>query len=171
VYHRFFAKFPNIETLGNASAENILDIIRPLGLKYRAERIRKVANDIITIHSGRIPKDKKALVNLRGIGTYVAQATLCFAYEEDLAIVDANVLRILERFFSLDFGTNGHKRAEAWKFMTSLIPKGRSREFNWTLLDFGDIMCTPRNPMCVRCPLADICDYGLAQVEPRTRVS
>jgi A/G-specific adenine glycosylase len=90
----------------------------------------------------------------------MAHAVLCFAFEQDVPIIDQNVVRIFNRVFSLETRKDAHRDSDLWKFAQRLVPKGKARQFNWGLIDFGAVMCTPANPQCVECPILEICDYG-----------
>lgn len=160
-YNKFVERFPDLRALASAETEKILDVIKPLGLAYRVARFKSIARDILSKYSGVVPDDPKALLELSGVGNYVANAVRCFAYDHDTAVVDANIARIAKRVFSLDFGSNPHKRQDLWKFMQSIVPSGSAKQFNWALIDFGNAVCTVRNPKCKSCPLNTICNYYL----------
>lgn len=157
VYEIFFKRFPKPEALAKSPVSEIERVIKPLGLAYRAKRLKMLANGILK--EGGISEDSKKLTKIYGVGDYVASAVLCFAYGRNVAVVDANVARIAKRIFSLDFGSDAHKHDELWKFMQELLPEGRAKELNWSILDFGSLICTPKNPKCNVCPLNSMCDY------------
>lgn len=159
VYNKFVERFPDLTTLESARIEDIVNVIRSLGLAYRGARLKSIAKEILSKYSGVVPDDVKVLLELNGVGNYVANAVRCFAYNHDVAVVDANIARIVKRLFSMDLGSDPHKRQTLWKFMQSIVPSGRAREFNWALIDFGNAVCTVRNPKCKSCPLNTICDY------------
>jgi len=100
VYDAFFQKFPNIQSLAQAEVSVIEDIIRPLGFqRQRAKQFRKIGSAVLSEHRGRIPSNKEDLLKLRGIGDYVTNAVLCFAFNRDESIVDVNVRRVIGRYF------------------------------------------------------------------------
>jgi A/G-specific adenine glycosylase len=114
----------------------------------------------------RIPDDISKLRQLqgKGFGEYMAHAILSFAYGQDVPIVDKNVERILTRVFSLKVRKDGHRDPTLWQFAARLVPTGQAKEYNWSLIDFGALVCTPKNPRCRTCPILDICDYGTERV-------
>jgi A/G-specific adenine glycosylase len=161
VYLRFIDKWRDLSSLAMSTQGEVKSVIRPLGLEYRAKRIRTIAKSIIRLFAGRIPDnlaDMKRLYGM-GLGDYIAHAVLCFAYGEDVAVVDKNVERILKRVFSIKT-RNGHRDTRVWSFAAQLVPKGKAGEFNWSMIDFGALVCTPRTPKCVICPMLEICDFG-----------
>jgi A/G-specific adenine glycosylase len=161
VYKRFLERWPDISSLSHARTAEIRSVIRSLGLEYRAKRLRELSCQIVQRFESRIPDDLSKLKQLygKGFGAYMAHAILCFAYDRDVPIVDKNVERILARVFSFKRRRDGHRDPALWQFAAELVPTGRAREYNWSLLDFGALVCTPKNPKCMTCPLLQICDY------------
>jgi A/G-specific adenine glycosylase len=159
VYRRFIAKYPLVHNLVRAPLKDILHDLRSLGLRYRAVRLKQVANILETQFRGKVPDSENELLGLPGIGKYAANAVQCFAFKKDLPLVDSNVLRVLDRVFSIKSIPDSHKKLQMWDFMSSMIPEGRAKEFNLSLLDFAGVLCIPRRPNHEICPMKDICDF------------
>jgi A/G-specific adenine glycosylase len=159
VYRRFIAKYPLLHDLASAPLENVLDDLRSLGLAYRGARLKQVADIIETQFGGKIPDGENELLSLPGIGKYVANAVQCFAFKKDLPLVDSNVLRVLDRVFSIKSVPDSHKKLQMWHFMSNMIPEGRAKEFNLSLLDFAGVLCAPKTPHHEICPMRGICDF------------
>jgi len=159
VYRKFIAEYPLVHNLASAPIKNVLGDLRPLGLRYRAVRLKQVANILETQFRGKVPDSEKELLGLPGIGKYVANAVQCFAFKKDLPLVDSNVLRVINRIFSIKSIPDSHKKLQIWDFMSSMIPEGRAKEFNISLLDFAGVICTPRKPNHEICPMRGICDF------------
>jgi A/G-specific adenine glycosylase len=125
-----------------------------------------IASEIQHRFGGVIPEslDDLKLLYGKGFGNYMAHALLCFSFGKDVAVVDANVERILKRVFSLKIRKNGHRDRKLWTFAAQLIPSGRGREYNWALIDFGAMVCTPYSPKCSSCPILKVCDFGIRRV-------
>ena len=151
IWHEFFKAFPTIEELANSSEDRVLNIIRPLGLAYRAKRLIEIARQIVRDFNGVISSSLDELLRLRGVGPYVASAVLCFAYGEPQPIVDSNVMRMMNRFR----GFTDEKTIR--EYLSKMIPKDHPREFNWALLDIAATICKPDEPNCVVCPLNQYC--------------
>ena len=107
-----------------------------------------------------MPKEKDKLLTLRGVGDYIANAVLCFAFNKDVPIVDANVIRVIERFFSLK-SKKVRPRTDKliWQFAEKLVPKGNAKEYNRAILDFAALVCSAKKPNCLNCPISKKCDY------------
>jgi len=161
-YAKFLERWPDLDSLAKASSSDLGSVIDSLGLGYRIERLRTMSKEIQEEFGGRIPDslEKLKLLYGKGFGDYMAHALLCFAYGQDVPVVDVNVERILKRLFSFRTRKNGHRDRRLWKFAEGLVPRGRSKEYNWALIDFGALVCTPLSPRCPSCPLLAICDFG-----------
>ena len=159
VYAEFVARYPSVHDLANAPFEDVLRYLRPLGLTYRAARLKQLAETLEKKFGGKVPRSECELLCLPGVGKYVANAVQCFAFRKEVPIVDANVLRVLNRVFSLDSMQDSHKDQEIWGFAARLIPEGKARDLNFSTLDFASLVCTTRNPRHCICLLKNICDF------------
>ena len=150
-YERFLGIYPTFEKLSTSELSEVEDFIKPLGLAYRARRLVAIAKEIQTKYGGAVPNSIEHLLTLHGVGYYMAQAVLCFAFDQPITLVDVNVMRILGRAFGISSET------EARRILTSMLPKDRFKDFNWALIDLGAAICTPRNPRHSECPIDYIC--------------
>ncbi len=160
VYLDFVTRFPDASTLADAPVDAIDSVLYPLGLTHRGIRIKHMAERLRDEHKGTIPDSFGALLSLPGVGRYVAGAVLSFGFGRDIAVVDANVARIIIRFFSFEPKTvRAHTDRELWSFCQRLLPSGNGPEFNRALLDFAAAICTARKPHHDECPLKAHCKY------------
>ena len=124
------------------------------------------AKEILTNHNGKVPNSKNDLLSLPGVGPYSANAVLCFAFNHDVSMVDTNILRVLQRVFSLKSNSPRPRQdKKIWEFAESLPPKGSGKEFNYGILDFAAKVCTSRNPKCNTCVLNGMCDYYKGRIK------
>lgn len=153
VYDVFFKKFPNVQRLAQAEVLDIEKTIRRLGFqRQRARQFKNIGSVILSEHKGEIPSDRKDLLELSGVGGYVTNAVLCFAFHKDMPIVDVNVRRVVGRFF----GWMGISDREIERRLSRLILKGGARQFNLGVIDFSALICS-RKPKCGICFLNDLC--------------
>ncbi len=152
IWSDFFTRFPDPETLAAAGEDEIAEQIASLGLSKRAECLKQMAQKLQAEHGGSVPSQRERLLELMGIGDYAASAALCFAFDRDVAIVDANVKRILTRVF-------GCKENEVEVLAESLVPKDAGPEWGYALLDLGAFLCCYK-PLCKECPLRPVCVTG-----------
>ncbi len=160
VFNKFIAKYPNAEKLSTASFSDLKNAIETLGLHtQRASKLQKLARVLVEKYNGKVPNNKEELIELPGIGFYIANAVLCFAFGYDAPLLDTNIGRIIERVFSVKVTGEERKKSRVWNKIGGFIPEGKSREYNYALIDFGALVCTAKNPRHNLCPLANICDY------------
>jgi A/G-specific adenine glycosylase len=159
VFLSFMQRFPTAEKLNDASLSEIEFYFLKLGLFWRAENVKKLAKKIVEEFAGKIPGERERLITLPGVGDYVADAVLCFAHSQDVAIVDSNVCRIIGRVFGLKKKKEARRDPIYRRLARELLPKGKCKEFNWALIDHASTICVPNKPKCTSCPLNSICLY------------
>ncbi len=131
-----------------------------MGLRKKALWLIQLMKGIVETHEGKIPNNETSLNQLKGIGKYTARAVLTFAFNQDVAIVDVNVVRVIQRFFG--FPEREKKPSEdknIWSFVEKIIPNNEGKQFNETILDLSAMICKKRNPVCIECPLNKFCKY------------
>jgi A/G-specific adenine glycosylase len=160
IYKIFLIEYPTIQDLERASVEDLENILKPLGLFFRAERLHQCAKILLEKYNGAIPSSEKQLLTFPGIGIYTARAICSQAFSQPLAVLDANVARILERFFNLQGEKVKSRCRILWGAAEKIAPDREVGKWNLTLLDFGALVCTARNPLCQDCPLSTKCNYA-----------
>lgn len=160
VYLEFIKKWPTISQLYLAKIEDIEKIIKYVGLFYRAKRIKGIAEQIVHVFQGKVPNNKKELLALHGVGNYIANAVLCFAYQKRVPIVDTNVWRVYSRVFSLQSSkSRAYTDPKVWDFAESILPSEQCVEYNYALLDFASLVCRAKRPVCNSCEANTICNF------------
>jgi len=157
VYENFIKKFPTIQSLANATDYEIIQVIKPLGLAYRARRLKRVASTLVEKYDGGFPEELNELLKLPGVGSYIAGVLMCFAFNKRFPVLDSNVRRVLSRVFGIVFPADAHKRPGVLRMLEKFFPSQSVREFVAGLLDLGITICLPKNPQCGLCPLKNIC--------------
>jgi A/G-specific adenine glycosylase len=160
-WHRFLARFPNVETAASAEARELIELWDGLGYNRRALQLHRCAQAIQIEHGGRVPDDLDALLALPGIGPYTARAVLAFAFERDVAVVDTNVGRVFARLTGSRLG-----QTELQSLANVFVPKRKGWEWNQAVLDFGATICLKRTPRCSSCPLRQHCTWRGIGLDP-----
>lgn len=157
-YLRFTQAFPTVFDLAKASEQEVLKLWQGLGYYSRARNLHKTAQQIVNEHDGKFPETYLELLKLKGVGEYTAAAIASFAYNEDVAVVDGNVYRVLSRFFGIytDITSAGAKK-EFTQLATLILPAGNANLFNQAVMEFGALQCVPKNPDCNQCIFNDSC--------------
>lgn len=158
VYTQFIRKFPDLKTLVQSDMQDLKGELKPLGLEYRVTRLKDIGQKLVTEHNAKVPSTEEGLKALPGVGQYIANAVLCFAYDMRTALVDVNVIRVYDRVFGLNSEKNRPREdTSVWEFANRMLPETNFREYNLAVLDFSAAICTARNPQCTECPLNEIC--------------
>ena len=154
----FLETFPNVERLASASKADLLRAWQGMGYNSRALRLKAAAEIIVNNFNGEFPRDFKQLRSLPGIGRYTASAILCFAFGEQIPVVDVNIARVLSRiFFKCYTPLQRFREDDLYDLDATLIPSGESYRWHQALMDFGAVVCTARSPSCSSCPIKDYC--------------
>lgn len=165
-YHRFLKKFPTVKNLAQASEDEVLEIWQGLGYYSRARNLHAAAKHIGKELGGRFPQNYDSLLKLKGIGEYTAAAIASFAYHEDKAVVDGNVIRVISRLYKIEEDVRSAKIVARIKEITqSLLPAGSAYLFNQALMELGAMVCSPRNPSCKACVVATNCEARKAEIQ------
>ena len=158
VYEDLISSYPTSDALAKSDIHDLLYKIKPIGLNYRAERIKKSAQIICEQHDGYVPHARSKLLELPGVGSYIADAVLCYAYKEPTVPIDTNVIRVFSRYFGLKSNKNRPRTDKALaKSIYQLFPFSDTRTPNLAILDFAAIICTAIKPECDLCPLTEEC--------------
>lgn len=104
LYEKFMEQYPTVEALAAAQFIDIKNILQPLGLLFRAERLYKTAKLLVEECRGKIPDTEAELLKLPGVGKYTARSICANAFGQSKAVIDTNVARIFERFFGFEGG-------------------------------------------------------------------
>lgn len=159
IYEMFLERYPDIEALEDADADELAEVIRPLGLQNRrATALVEIADAV----DGALPETVDGLLELPRVGPYVANATLCFGQSEPRPIVDRNVKRVYGRVFGDDWPKT---QTAQYEFARTLLPEADARLYNLALLDFPSVTCTAIDPDCGSCFASLRCEYYQEQKE------
>jgi len=157
-YATFVGEFPSIFHLARANESKVLKLWQGLGYYSRARNLHATAKYVACDLNGKFPNNHKDLIKLKGIGDYTASAIASICFNENTAVVDGNVYRVLSRYFGIDTPINSSKGAKEFKALAQeLIDKKQSAEFNQAIMEFGAIQCKPKNPDCTICPFNKGC--------------
>jgi A/G-specific adenine glycosylase len=157
VYIRFLREFPDLSSLAQGRPQQIRKLLRPLGLRWRAENVIKLRRVIAKKTGGGIPDSMELLGSLPGVGDYVAAAVRCFAKGEAVPVIDTNTARVVSRFFGIEGEGELRRNRAVRKLLSELAAGHHPREFNWALIDLAAQICRARVPLCSRCPLNEHC--------------
>lgn len=148
-YPQFLEKFPSLQALANAKQDDVLSAWSGLGYYSRARNLHKTA----IASPLALPKTEEELIKLPGIGRYTASAICSFGHNHNIPVVDTNIARVIKRFFAL----LNPKDTTIWQNATAFVNAQDPRHHNLALMDLGSLLCLPKNPKCIECPLNAEC--------------
>jgi A/G-specific adenine glycosylase len=173
-YQAFLRNFPTVQALAHAAEADVLTLWSGLGYYRRARMLHQAAKAVIEKFGGVMPKTAVELRALPGVGAYTSAAVASIAFGEAVAVVDGNVERVVQRLagWGSDSSTGQAELARRTAQMANaLLDPARPGDFNQSMMELGATLCLPRNPMCLACPLKEVCKTrGEHPVQVRARM-
>ena len=156
--NRFFQRFPTLKDLANADEETVLKLWEGLGYYARARNLHFTAKYVYNDLDGHFPDNFKELLKLKGIGPYTAAAIASFCYNEPVAVLDGNVIRVLSRYFNIKEPVNETSTIKLLRTKAQLLlDNDNPASYNQAIMNFGAIQCSVHKPDCTNCPLNKNC--------------
>jgi A/G-specific adenine glycosylase len=152
-YSRFLQAFPSILDLARAEEERVLKLWAGLGYYRRARNLMMAARMVVEEHGGEIPSEYETLIDLPGVGQYMAGAILSIAFNKPYPVVDGNVRRVLSR---LNGWVEENPKA-LWDAAGRIVRDAEPRMVNQALMELGAKVCSFKSPRCLICPVQAHC--------------
>lgn len=159
-FNRWIERFPTVEALASSDIDTVLKLWEGLGYYRRARNLYAGAHYVMDHFNGVLPKTKKELMTIPGIGDYTSSAIASIAFSQPEIVIDGNVKRVMARY--LNYTESVNTRA-AHKVFTDFLKAeldahgADPNEFNQALMELGALVCTPANTQCIGCPFAEMC--------------
>ena len=171
-FRRFTKDFPTVKKLAESDEQDVLRLWEGLGYYRRARQLHTAARLIVAEHGGRFPRDVETLRTLPGIGRYTAGAIASIAFDQRAPILEANTIRLLSRLIAYpEDPTKCAGQRLLWQTAEEVLPRQDIARFNQALMELGSLVCTPKQPRCDECPVAQLCaarEEGLEKAIPRS---
>jgi len=162
-FERWMRQFASVEILAQASEQMVLSAWEGLGYYSRVRNLHKAAKIVVTEFGGQIPREISQLRKLPGIGRYTAAAIASIAFNQDTATLDGNLRRVFARVFDISVPADSPAGAEIlWNLAQAHLAAGRAGDYNQALMDLGSAICLPKKPLCLLCPLSELCQSRAA---------
>ena len=160
-FNRFLEKYPTVTSFAAAGEDDILKLWQGLGYYSRGRNMLKTARLVQEQFGGIFPQRYDHLIKLTGIGEYTAAAISSFSSNEAKAVVDGNVYRVLARYLGIDEPINSTKGKKIFQEAANdLLNREMPGMHNQAMMEFGAVICKPKNPACGICPVRTGC-YAL----------
>ena len=171
-FARFLARFPTIAALAEADEGDVLKAWEGLGYYRRARQLHAAARSIVLDHGGVFPDDPELIRALPGVGRYIAGALLSFAFDRPAPIVEANTQRVLARWLAWEEDLKSSRsQSRLWEAAGRLVPETGAGAFNQAFMELGALVCIPRAPLCLACPVSGECASRKLGVQDRIPVA
>ncbi|UCE40614.1 MAG: A/G-specific adenine glycosylase [Candidatus Aminicenantes bacterium] len=168
-YTKWMTFFPDMHTLSKAPLQKVLKVWQGLGYYKRAKNLHQASKIIMTNFDGKIPQNYDDLKNLPGLGPYTTAALLSIAFDKPYLTIDANVRRILMRLLKLSRKSTSSIDRKLHCYFSPFLPVKSMGIFNQALMELGSLVCRPKNPLCLLCPILEYCrayESGKQEVIP-----
>ncbi|KAB8125624.1 A/G-specific adenine glycosylase [Gracilibacillus oryzae] len=169
-FHRFIQSFPTLEALASADEQEVLKAWEGLGYYSRVRNLQTAVKEVVADYEAKVPQDAEQFGKLKGVGPYTKGAVLSIAYGQPEPAVDGNVMRVLSRILLIEEDIAKVKTRKIFEeAVRQLISHDNPSAFNQGLMELGALICTPRNPSCLLCPVQEHCiayDKGIEQTLP-----
>ncbi len=164
-YGQFLTRFPTIADLAAAPEDDVLALWSGLGYYRRARMLHRGAQFVVRELNGALPRTAADLRSLPGVGEYTAAAIASIAFGERIAVLDGNVERVLLRVLGLPEQKTAAARSTLLQTANDLVPPVPQRpvhnnpagDHNQAMMELGATICLPRAPLCLQCPVFDLC--------------
>jgi A/G-specific adenine glycosylase len=164
-YKEFLNRFPTIHDLAVAEEEDVLALWSGLGYYRRARMLHRGAQFVDREFGGKLPRSEVKLRTLPGVGEYTAAAIASIAFGESVAVLDGNVERVLLRVLGQAEQKGAKARARLVDAAQRLMPAASRKssgenaagDHNQAMMELGATICLPRAPLCLQCPVMELC--------------
>jgi A/G-specific adenine glycosylase len=162
-YREFMQRFPTVKALARAKESEVLALWSGLGYYRRARMLLRGAQFVERELHGKLPQTAAELRALPGVGAYTAAAIASIAFGECAAVVDGNVERVLLRVLALPENRSSAASNELLRVAQALMPPTKhgggntQGDHNQAMMELGATICLPRAPLCLQCPVFDLC--------------
>lgn len=144
-----FLQYPNVYAFAEADIKQLEEAVRPCGLyRTKAEQIKKMSQMLLSDFGGEVPRDKKLLLSLPGVGEKIANLMLGDLFGDPHIVADTHCIRLAGRF-SL---TSSKNPSQVTKDLEKIIPKAEQSDFCHRIISLGREYCKAQNPLCEVCP-------------------
>ncbi len=157
-FYKFIKKYKTIESLSKISENQILKLWEGLGYYRRARNLLASAKLLVKEYDSKLPNTLNEIKKLPGVGDYTANALLGFIYNKPTLAVDGNVKRVFARYLNKKESKINFEKLINYN-KKNLFITNRNSDFVEAIMEFGALICKPKNPKCSHCCLNKSCRY------------
>ena len=161
VTDKLFEKYPDVSSFASAEVDDVKNLLKSLNFyKNKSKHIIEMSKILIRDFNSKVPSSSEELIKLPGVGKKTANVFLneLFQANEGIA-VDTHVARVAQR---LELSGN----PEPYKISLDLEKLYLKKDWyliNSTFVLFGRYICKAKGPLCLDCPLNNVCKIGMCK--------
>src|SRR5437773_6757112 len=153
-----FEKYPDVQSLSRARAEEIFPLIKSISYpNNKSKHLVGMAKMVIEEFNGKIPMTVVELMQLPGVGRKTANVITSVIDQQPNMAVDTHVFRVSKRIGLVSQGASTPYAVE--KELLKNIPENLIHKAHHWLILHGRYICVARNPKCSECGLRPACKY------------
>ena len=157
-FNKFTKKYKTLESLSKINENQILKLWEGLGYYRRAKNLLASVKLLVKVYNSKLPNNLKEIKKLPGVGDYTGNALLGFIHNYPTIAIDGNVKRVFARYLNKkESKINFEKLIDTNK--KNLFITNRNSDFVEALMEFGALICKPKDPKCSQCCLNKSCRY------------
>jgi A/G-specific adenine glycosylase len=164
VYEKFIEDFPDFSSIVRAGSKNIGTEIQSLGLFWRSDLLYRLAEEVEDKYNGTLPLEKNKLMELPGVGQYIASAILSFGYNRPEPLLDTNTVRVIGRIFGIKITDSSRRSKKFHKIMQDMVLCEKPKKLSLSMIDFAALVCTVKYPKHDLCSVNNICCFYRTEV-------
>ena len=157
-FKKFTKKYKSLESLSRINEAQILKLWEGLGYYRRARNLLASTKLLVKKYNSKLPNTLAEIKKLPGVGDYTANALLGFIYNEPTIAIDGNVKRVFSRYLNKKESKINFEKLISIN-RRSLFITNRNSDFIEALMEFGALVCKPKDPKCSQCCLNKNCSY------------
>ena len=160
LFPTFLARYRSWSQLATANEDELIALIRPVGLwRRRSRTLINLATEMAK-RNGRFPRDREQIEALPGVGQYIANSIMLLCHDRPQPLLDTNMARVLERYFGPRKLSDIRYDPYLQRLARMVVDCPDAKVLNWAILDFAAGTCSIRFPKCSQCALASKCRFA-----------
>ena len=162
-FKKFVTKIPNLKALSKCNEKKVLKLWEGLGYYRRAKNLHRTSKILVKNYNSKIPNKIKEIIKLPGVGEYTSNSLSALVHNKPCIPIDGNVKRVFSRLFAIDI-SNQNFDSEIKKITNKISHTNRNAALAEALMEFGAIVCKPKNPLCKICNLKKIVNFLIVKI-------
>ena len=157
-FKKFTKKYKTLKSFSKSNEKKTLKLWEGLGYYRRARNLLATSKILVLEHNSKLPSTFKEIKALPGVGDYTANALLSLVHNKPGIALDGNVKRVFSRIINKkESKINFDQFIEVNK--KKFFNTKRNSDFVEALMEFGALICKPKDPKCDICNLNKKCKY------------